>query len=626
MHTQYRADIDGLRAVSVLAVLCFHAGLAAFGGGFVGVDVFFVISGYVIALSLHGDLEAGRFSILRFYERRVRRIFPALVFTFVLCWVAAWVLFLPAYFIDFSNSLLSSALFVSNIYFWTHSGYFDNSAQLRPLLHTWSLSVEEQFYIFMPVAVYLIHRFLKARWALALIPALLASLALSALATYTAPTANFFVLPTRAWELLLGAVIALVPLPAARGATAEALAMAGLALIAFAVFGYTEATPFPGLSALAPCVGAALIIYAGINAKTQVARLLMLAPVVWIGKISYSLYLVHWPIIVFTRYATLREPDAIQIVLIAIASVALAAFSWAFIERPFRWPTRPIPRARLLWGGAGAMAVVALFGAAGEASHGAPWRFPDSMLARSERLSGTETWKIGTCFLLGDPDYRLWNADACARVKGKPATALLWGDSFAAHYVPGLEANSQQMGMNVLQYTSAGCPPILSYYSYARPHCLDFNAHALEIVRAHDIKAVVLAARWRDLRQRGVAGLAETIAALKALGAEVWVIGQSTEFLTDVGVIAARKGHGKDGVDAWHLAFDPRLNDQLRAAAAGASFIDPLRYLCKDDLCTYRDGNRILYSDYGHFNPIGSARAVAAYFPLVRRDHILGLR
>jgi len=615
LTTKYRTDIDGLRAVSILAVMCFHFGLPAFGG-YVGVDVFFVISGYVITLSLLGDLVAGKFSILAFYERRVRRIFPALIFTFILCWLAAWLLFLPADFVDFSNSLLSSATFVSNIYFWKNSGYFDTSAQLRPLLHTWSLSVEEQFYVFMPIAVYLTHRFLRARWLLAFVPVLLASFALSAFATYTAPTANFFVLPTRAWELLLGALLVFAHLPAARGRIAEALALCGAALIAFAIVAYSDATPFPGVSALAPCVGAVLLIYAGTHAQTSVGRLLTLPPIVFIGKISYSLYLVHWSIIVFTRHATLREPTDLQIVLIAVASFALATFSWAAIERPFRWPKKRIPRARLLFGGAGAMALAALVGATGVLPHGIPGRLSGPV---QQAQIDPDTWMTGVCFLLDDQDYRAWNADRCRRTSGYGENALLWGDSFAAHYVPGLIANADNLTANVFQYTAAGCPPVLSYYSYARPNCQKFNAHVLEIIPRYDIKTVVMAARWLDMRQRGLDTLAATIASLKAAGVDVWVIGQSTEFLTDVATIAHKNG-GTGSTDMWPLAFDRGLNEKVRQAAAGATFVDPLSHLCSGKECLYRSGGHLIYADSAHFSDLGSAQAVLAYFPLMRRE------
>ena len=540
---KYRADIDGLRAVAVLPVLFFHAGLSSFGGGFVGVDVFFVISGYVIALSLLEDLRHDRFSILAFYERRVRRIFPALIFTFAATWIAAWVLFLPSHFVDFSKSLFASAAFISNLYFWKYSGYFENSALLRPLLHTWSLSVEEQFYIFMPIAMYVIARFLKARWTLALLPVIAASLALSIFATTTAPTANFFLLPTRAWELLLGVLLALQPPPPLRGVKAELTAALGIGLIAFAVFAYSKFTPFPGLSALPPCVGAALLIYAGTHERTRVSQVLSLRPLVWIGLISYSLYLVHWPIVVFTRYTTLREPTSLQIAAIIIASLALAALSWRFIEQPFRRPKKRASRTVLLSGGIASMAVAMAIGAVGVGLQGAPWRFTDLPKMAEDKA---DHWKTGTCFLLNDPDYRQWDAKACTRTTGAPQNALLWGNSFAAHYVPGILENAGMMSANVMQYTAAGCPPVLDYYSYARPRCQEFNRHALEIIKQYDIKTVILSSRWADLESRGLEMVRSTIEALTKAHVDVWLLGQSTEFATDVWVIDYRKGRGAE--------------------------------------------------------------------------------
>jgi hypothetical protein len=312
------------------------------------------------------------------------------------------------------------------------------------------------------------------------------------------------------------------------------------------------------------------------HAQTYVGRFLTLSPMVFIGKISYSLYLVHWPIVVFARHCIARadqhpahshrhcQHSSGDIFMgLCRAAVSLAEETPTSHPASLGWrrgdDIRSLGRRR--------------------------WHF----LARNPgRFGGAVqeaqveqgTWKTGVCFLLGDPDYRAWNADACRRTSGKAQNALLWGDSFAAHYAPGLVANTSNLTANFFQYTAAGCPPILSYYSYARPHCQAFNAHVFSIIRTHDIKTVVLSARWRDMRTRGFGGLADTIAALKSAGVDVWVIGQSTEFLTDVSAIAQRNGHNQGGADAWPLAFDRSLNTKLRQAATGATFIDPLDFLC----------------------------------------------
>ena len=613
---KYRPDVDGLRAVAVLPVMLFHAGVAGFSGGFVGVDVFFVISGYVIALSLLDDLETGRFSVWRFYARRVRRIFPALFVTVAVTAVFAYLLLLPSFFLDFSKSLLAASVFLSNIYFWKESGYFAADAVFRPLLHTWSLSVEEQFYLFMPVAMLVIYRFLGRRWLLVLAPAILASLALSAYAATTAPTANFFILPTRAWELLLGAALALGRVPRVqRRWLAEVIGGVGLVLIAVAVFTFDETTPFPGLNALYPCLGSALLIYAGMSATPPLATtILSLRPLVAIGLISYSLYLVHWPIVSFLRYQSLDHPTAGQTLAMLAASFVLAALSWRYVEQPFRRPHPAITQPRLLAGGVAAIALFAAVGAVGIAAEGFPHRMTDF---QEQTIAGHQHWNQGTCFLANNPDHRRWDPEACTITEGNGSRVLLWGDSHAAHYVPGIMANAAQTGAQVVQYTAAGCPPVLSYYSHARPRCTAFNAHALTLVEDLDIDAVVLGARWTDLQSRGLVELQSTLAKLAPLDVEVYVIGQSPQFSADVQVIAHSKANrAAAGVDRWSVFFDPAINAELKALARSANFIDPLRALCEGRLCPYREHGKFLYEDAEHFSVYGSGKAVAAFFPL----------
>ena len=299
---KYRAYIDGLRAIAVLAVLFFHADIGC-GGGYVGVDVFFVISGYLITGLILKDLDGGQFQLVKFWERRVRRILPAVAVVLLACLATGWFLLFSLDFKELGESVLAQALLVSNIYFWRESGYFAQAAEMKPLLHTWSLAVEEQFYLLFPFLLIAFKRFSRK----SLVPGILLlcciSFSLSVYCSYRHASVNFYFLPTRAWELLLGSFLAAIP--AQRTSTrwlTESLSSGGLLAILCAVFFYGPDTRFPGISALLPCVGAALIIWANDHTLTCVGKLLAIRPVVFIGLISYSLYLWHWPMLVFASY------------------------------------------------------------------------------------------------------------------------------------------------------------------------------------------------------------------------------------------------------------------------------------------------------------------------------------
>src|SRR5580704_1090978 len=336
----YRPDIDGLRAVAVLLVVAFHTGIGKFRGGFVGVDVFFVISGFLISSVILAEISAGHFSIAAFYERRIRRIFPALVvMMFVTSFLAAKY-FLPSELTDYAKSLLAATFSVSNFYFWRQSGYFDAPAALKPLLHTWSLAVEEQFYIVFPLFLVLIRKLFPERLRTAVVLFALASFVVSAYGAFYAPVSTFYMLHTRAWELLLGTIISLNILPDIKSPLWRNVAtIVGLGLIVAAGVFYTSTTPFPGIAALAPCVGSALIISTGRSGSSVVGRALSLKPVVFIGLISYSLYLWHWPIIVFQGVGTFLVSGVSERVVklaIIVASLIAGTISWKFVEIPFR--------------------------------------------------------------------------------------------------------------------------------------------------------------------------------------------------------------------------------------------------------------------------------------------------
>ena len=334
----YRREIDGLRAVAVLPVIMFHAGFQLFSGGFVGVDVFFVISGYLITTIILAELEQEKFSIVNFYERRARRIFPALFIVMLVCIPFAWVLLTPADLNSFAKSLIALPLFVSNIFFWRDLGYFETAAEFQPLIHTWSLAVEEQFYVLFPLLLMFFWK-LSKRWILiTLIFVFLASLSLAQWGSLYNPDASFYLLPTRGWELLIGTFAALNLSMTNRKefskGLSEFLGWVGVALVLYAVFAFSKTTPFPSLYALVPTLGTVLVILFATQ-HNSLGKLLGNNLFVGIGLISYSAYLWHQPVLAFARYLS-KELDQILILLLVSLVFLISYYSWRFIEQPFR--------------------------------------------------------------------------------------------------------------------------------------------------------------------------------------------------------------------------------------------------------------------------------------------------
>jgi peptidoglycan/LPS O-acetylase OafA/YrhL len=373
----YRPEIDGLRAVAVLPVILFHAGFSVFSGGFVGVDVFFVISGYLITSILLRELAAGKFSILGFYERRARRILPALFLVILACLPFAWAWMLPWEFQDFGRSVVAVTLFGSNILFWSQGGYFAASAEGNTLLHTWSLAVEEQYYILFPLALGILWRFgLRVTAGIFILIGLI-SIGLSEWGWRNYPTANFYLLPTRAWELLAGSLLALwlARRCAPRGALAEAGSAAGIVMILYAILSFDKTTPFPGLWGLLPVGGTVLVVLCASHA-TWVGRLLSLRPVVGIGLISYSAYLWHQPLFAFARIRTMSHPSPKLMLALATLSLVLAWISWRYVERPFRNRVR-YNRITIFKSTVTAMAISTTIGATIITTNGFQSRFPE---------------------------------------------------------------------------------------------------------------------------------------------------------------------------------------------------------------------------------------------------------
>jgi peptidoglycan/LPS O-acetylase OafA/YrhL len=622
---RYRPDIDGLRAIAVVPVLLFHAHLGGMSGGFVGVDVFFVISGFLICSLIVKELDRGDFSILRFYERRCLRILPALFAMFLATSVLASVVLMPPDLAGFGRSLMSSVAFVSNVYFWKVSGYFDGAADFKPLLHTWSLSVEEQFYLVAPYLLVGISAFFRKRYLTFLVPLAIASLALSEWAVSRAPSGAFYLLPTRFWEILLGALLAVSRTTGTQSRPLrEALGAAGLISILGACFLYSQDTRFPGFAALAPCVGAALIIYAGTGGESLTGRLLSSSPFVFIGKISYSLYLWHWPLFALYRYRVARELTATEGALLLLASFVLAIASWKFVEAPFR-QSRPSSgrRAVFIGSGAGALAAATFAGTA-MATGGLPSRVPGFELVATPGEDEYDAGGQGTCFLDDTQQVSDWGRDLCWVTRGQGPRVLLWGDSFAAHYVPGLKHRAPRVQADILQYNLSACPPVIGFNTLSNPPCKAFNEQVLDVIREYDIKGVIVSGRWDYAVRRHVepGDIRSSLARVLELGVDVHVIGQSPMFGNQVQTLFAQTGGSSTQPDGWGtVTFGTDLNVMIQGASPpGINFVDPLKQFCQQlPSCQYRDHGTFMMWDEGHFSAYGSELAVDKYFPYVMR-------
>ena len=335
---KYRAEIDGLRALAVIPVILFHAGFEWFSGGFVGVDVFFVISGYLITTIIISEMGEDKFSLIYFYERRARRILPAIFFVMLVCIPFALIWLPPADLKGFGISLAAVSTFSSNILFWSESGYFDTAAELKPLLHTWSLAVEEQFYILFPLFLILTWRFGIKSILILLLTIFLISLGVAQWGAYNSPSASFFLLPTRGWELLIGVFIAFYLKHNSYFESHilnQLFSLFGLSMIVYSIFTFDKTTPFPSFYALIPTIGTGLLILCAVP-NTLIHKLLSLRFIVGIGLISYSAYLWHQPLLAFARHRLLGDISDFFLIFLCIASMTIAWFSWRFIEMPFR--------------------------------------------------------------------------------------------------------------------------------------------------------------------------------------------------------------------------------------------------------------------------------------------------
>jgi len=630
----YRREIDGLRALAVLPVILFHAGFETFSGGFVGVDVFFVISGYLITTIILAELEQGKFSIVNFYERRARRILPALFLVMLVCIPFAWFWLLPSDMKDFSKSLVAVSVFASNILFWRESGYFDTAAELKPLLHTWSLAVEEQYYVLFPLFLMLFWK-LGKRWILVTLGVVfVASLAVAQWAAYAKPAAAFYLLPTRGWELLIGAFSAFYLSKVNREefgkGLSEVAGWLGVALIMSAVFSYSKTTPFPGFYALVPTIGAVLIILFATR-QTTVGKFVGNKAFVGVGLVSYSAYLWHQPLFAFARQQGIADSDVMVFLALSISSLFSAYLSRKFVEAPFRNKAVVSKKTLFLFAVFGSIFFLGL-GLFGYKKNGDVGQLTVEQRAfLSYFENDIPEWKYvikmgliekfrDDCNFYDIPKYRSGNAtivplanipkDCHTKTSEKSKVVFIWGDSHATHLSYGLR-NELPYDFEVLQVASSGCVASLESKESKVNYCEHSNWFALNTIQTlkpdvviigqnlgHDIK------RMKSFSER-----------LKSLGVDKIIFtGPTPHWNPSLPAVLARSlpkvpERTFYGIDRGVLELDAKLKIES-SKYPNFEYISLMDFFCNKDGCLTHYSSDVAASvttwDYGHLAPIAS--------------------
>lgn len=659
----YQPHIDGLRAIAVLAVVVFHAFPELLPGGFVGVDVFFVISGFLITSIIRTEIEAGRFTLTGFYERRARRLLPASLTVYAAAFAAAAALMPPDAFRMFGRSLTAVALFYSNFWFADKTGYFDAPVHEQPLIHTWSLSIEEQFYLlWAPVLLLLLLRMGTRRLLVLAVIAVVALVGVSEWLARTVPEQAYFVTQARIWELLVGAILALSPTAIRLGPAArEAVAMTGLAAILASAVLLTSGATFPGLAALPACLGTLAVIAACRDGGTRTAALLSVSPLVGIGLVSYSLYLWHWPVLSFATLYLERMPDTVERLALVATAFVLAGLSWRFIEQPFRksHAASQAPRhagvrtsrPALAWGLAG-VAAVALAGVAVNLGKGWPWRLDDTASRIYAQMLSKNPYRP-SCYGTEQAfaHDRKCNFGA-PRADGQSFDAAIFGDSNADHFVPALESIMRSRGLSARQVTHSACGPLIGVNiarrsALKRAECLRYQQTVLEfIARNPGLRLVVLSGNWTNYtdalvtnaanpavapvsstgqhptsRQSGGttslrSHLETLIAYFETRGIHVHLISQIPHQDVPVRCVIREVRAGRDGStcggpsagETDRLTQVDRLFETLAAQHANVTATIPSRHLCRNGTCRVAEAATLLYHDSGHLNAYGAAR------------------
>jgi len=620
----YRSDIDGLRALAVLGVLGFHAFSGIFPGGFIGVDIFFVISGYLIADHLFKDLARNQFSLVDFYSRRIRRIFPALAIVLFFSLIAGWFLLLPGDYAQLGKHSLAGVTFISNIILWSEVGYFDQASHTKPLLHLWSLGIEAQFYIFFPIVLCVIWRMQRVCGGL-LLAITVFCFALNAYFVTVDASATFYSPLTRFWEFSVGGVIALQQRSQPKVNdhafwwVKNSVSCVGLGLIVWAVIFLSGQSMFPGWWALLPVGGAAAMIWAGPQAFVN-RYLLSNRVMVWVGLISYPLYLWHWPLLVFAQLDASEPLSRTMRIAILVLSFLLAWLTYRFIERPARQAPLLQGRVRALLT---AFVGLWLLGLAVYLLAGIPSRMPAFIQQISAiEFDHTIRTRVGTCFLVTGQTSKDFSKCADELAAGR-TTALLVGDSHASHLYPGLSSRFGQH-TNIIQRTAGGCPPVFgTRVDQLNKLCRDVTQHTQALIMQSRPEIVILAANWLFYESLD---LKETILWLKSAGVEkIVVVGpvpQWRESLIKQLYLNYRRTGQEEIPREMSLGLNPRVfeADSKIAEIASLMKVDYLsvrEILCHTLACLTRYGTSpetLMTWDYGHLTN-GASEYLVSKFP-----------
>lgn len=631
-HARYRPDVDGLRAVAILSVVAFHAFPGLLPGGFVGVDIFFVISGFLISQIILSELADSKFSFASFYSRRIRRIFPSLFVTLAMTLLLGWFFLPPELFQSLGKHTVAGSAFSANLLDWNEAGYFDTAAENKPLLHLWSLGIEEQFYIFWPLLLWGTWR--MRSWQLAMFAVLaVASFSANVHLTHADAQGAFYLPHARFWELLVGCLLAYASLPAKAVALEkvkflpltqisqrkadflrETSSVAGFASICISMVVINKGRFFPGWWALLPTIGAALMIAAGPSAWLN-RKLLSSRAFVWIGLISFQLYLWHWPLLVFLRTTSVGVPSIGQRMFVVGASFLLAWLTFAFIDKPIRFGRRLSTKTVA---SCAALVVTAIVGCVVYALHGLPSRYPQSVQALAAfKYSYAENYREGSCFL--KPEQRATEFVSCTDASSG-RSILLWGDSHAAHLYPGLK-NGLNGTARLTQLTASMCPPFLHFDVDNQPNCRQINAYVVDQISRQPPDEVILGGFWEAYDWKL---LSPTIEYLKQIGVKsIIVVGPVPRWsgdLTSVIYQYLSNNPTMKYVPQWMkfgLAPETRQVDKDMAAYAaglGVDYVSAIATLCNDEGCLTRTGetfDSITAWDRVHLTTAGSIYLVS---------------